>query len=72
MIVEVTGLNGEHGHDSGKANKAVGYKETPDGYTWHHHEDGKTMELVPKDLHDAIKHTGGASKLRHETSKGIK
>ncbi|KIE05775.1 hypothetical protein NF27_CY00110 [Candidatus Jidaibacter acanthamoeba] len=72
LIVEVTGLNGEHGHDSGKANKAVGYKETPDGYTWHHHEDGKTMELVPKDLHDAIKHTGGASKLRHETSKGIK
>ncbi|WP_152606827.1 HNH endonuclease [Candidatus Jidaibacter acanthamoebae] len=29
------------------------------------------IELVPFDLHDAIKHTGGASKLRHEPSKGV-
>lgn len=23
----------------------------PEGYTWHHHEDGKTMVLVEKDIH---------------------
>ena len=49
-IVEVTGLNGEYDHDFNEANKAAGYKETPDGYTWHHHEDGKTMELVPQKI----------------------
>ncbi|KIE05765.1 hypothetical protein NF27_CY00010 [Candidatus Jidaibacter acanthamoeba] len=58
--------------DLRKANEAAGFKKTPDNYTWHHHEDGKTMELVPKDLHNAIQHTGGASKLRHEPSKGAK
>jgi hypothetical protein len=37
----------------------------PDGYTWHHHhhhhhENGK-LQLIPKEIHDAVKHTGGAS-----------
>ena len=27
--------------------------------TWHHKEDGRTMQLVPEDLHDAVRHTGG-------------
>lgn len=34
------------------------------GYTWHHVEDGKTMMLVPTDLHQAVRHTGGAALLR--------
>ena len=34
------------------------------GYTWHHHQDGKTMQYVPTDLHSAIPHSGGASRLR--------
>ncbi|MDJ0708552.1 MAG: HNH endonuclease, partial [Leptolyngbyaceae cyanobacterium MO_188.B28] len=29
--------------------------------TWHHHQGGKTMLLVPTDLHGNIPHTGGAS-----------
>ena len=40
----------------------------PTGYTWHHVEDGKTMLLVPSDLHGAVRHTGGASLIR----KGIR
>jgi RHS repeat-associated protein len=36
----------------------------PDGYTWHHHEDGKTMQLLPTDVHDAAPHTGGFSKAK--------
>jgi len=36
----------------------------PLGYTWHHHQDRKTMLLVPTDLHDAVRHSGGASLLR--------
>ncbi len=37
-------------------------------YTWHHSEDGKYMELVPTDLHDAVKHEGGAAALRNGTT----
>lgn len=33
----------------------------PDGYTWHHHEDGKTMILVDKKIHKEFTHTGGVS-----------
>ncbi|WP_176668681.1 HNH endonuclease [Variovorax sp. SG517] len=30
-------------------------------YTWHHSQyDGK-LQLIPKDIHDAVKHTGGAA-----------
>ncbi|WP_236347725.1 HNH endonuclease, partial [Paenibacillus plantiphilus] len=35
--------------------------EPPDGYTWHHHEDGTTMILVEKDIHADFSHTGGVS-----------
>lgn len=37
--------------------------------TWHHHQDGITMQLVPKDLHNSIPHTGGAALLRYNQKK---
>lgn len=37
---------------------------TPDGYVWHHEPDG-SMSLVPKEIHDEITHTGGASGYRN-------
>jgi hypothetical protein len=43
------------------ANLAAGLEETPEGYTWHHVEDGTTMQLVPTDIHTATGHTGGFS-----------
>jgi hypothetical protein len=59
--VKVEGLDGIMSHDNPKANAAAGIpgKDPPDGYTWHHVEDGRTMELVPSDLHRAVQHTGG-------------
>lgn len=36
------------------------FKE-PKGWTWHHKEDGTTMELVPSDLHNNVPHSGGVS-----------
>jgi hypothetical protein len=30
-------------------------------YTWHHHENGKTMMLVEQGVHNKINHTGGAA-----------
>lgn len=28
-------------------------------FTWHHHEDTKTMQLVPSEIHQKISHRGG-------------
>ncbi|WP_369012136.1 HNH endonuclease [Erwinia pyrifoliae] len=43
--------------------KTVGYgkgeSKKPDDYTWHHHQDSGYMQLIPTDIHAAIKHTGG-------------
>ena len=41
-----------------------GTKSSTPGYTWHHLEDGKTLILIPSDLHEAYRHTGGASLIR--------
>ncbi|MDF1996394.1 T7SS effector LXG polymorphic toxin [Peribacillus frigoritolerans] len=35
----------------------------PLGYVWHHHQDGKTMILVDKDIHREFTHTGGVSTI---------
>ena len=32
---------------------------SPSEYVWHHHQDGKTMQLVPKNIHEKTGHTGG-------------
>jgi hypothetical protein len=34
------------------------------GYTWHHHQSGKTMILVLTDLHANVPHSGGACLAR--------
>jgi hypothetical protein len=47
--------------DFRRANEAAGLEKTPQGYTWHHNQDPGKMELVPTDLHDEVKHTGGYS-----------
>lgn len=39
----------------------------PEGTTWHHHEDCRTMLLVESSVHSEIRHTGGASHLRNGT-----
>jgi hypothetical protein len=32
---------------------------------WHHLQDGRTLILVPFNLHDFVKHTGGEAIVRH-------
>jgi hypothetical protein len=63
--VRVDGLQGNNSSDFDLADRAAGYTETPDGYTWHHHPDGCTMQLVPTELHNAWYHVGGASRIRN-------
>ncbi len=57
-------LTGDNYKDKKLVNESFGFSNTPDGYRWHHVEDGTTMQLVPEDLHDEFYHTGGASVLR--------
>lgn len=55
---------GNRTNDYSAANKALGLKKTPPGYTWHHLEDGKSMILVDKVIHGTkfgFPHTGGFS-----------
>lgn len=48
------------------ANKAAKLEETPRGWTWHHSEDDLgAMYLVPDDLHEVVKHSGGVAEYRH-------
>lgn len=35
-----------------------------EGFTWHHRENGVTMQMVPTELHASIPHMGGASLQR--------
>lgn len=62
--VQVNGMNGVYRHDASLANQAAGLKGTPDGYVWHHVQDGRTMQLIPQNIHNAFQHTGGASIIR--------
>lgn len=62
--LEIDGLVGHYSKDAGLANKAAGLKKTPDNYVWHHVEDGKTMQLIPKKIHK-LRHTGGAAVIRN-------
>ncbi|WP_239470114.1 HNH endonuclease [Archangium violaceum] len=63
-VVEVEvkiSFTGSRVRDFAAANKAAGFKETPKGMTWHHHQDGTTLQLVPTGIHARTGHTGGFS-----------
>jgi hypothetical protein len=38
------------------------------GLTPHHHQNGRTIQLIPSKLHGNIPHTGGASNLRKKNN----
>ena len=63
--VHVDGMTGDYTHDADLANQAIRTTSTPEDYVWHHVEDGKTMELVPRDLHRAASHSGGATAIKN-------
>lgn len=62
-------LTGNYSTDFDLANSAAGYATTPAGYTWHHHQDMQTMQLVPQDIHSVafggVAHGGGDSLLEN-------
>lgn len=51
--------------DEVRADKLAGYSASnprPSNYTWHHHQESGRMQLIPRDIHDYVKHTGGFAK----------
>ena len=63
--IEISDLTGIDNDDIAMANIIHhGIRDNIKGYTWHHLEDGKTLILIPTELHEAYKHTGGAALLR--------
>lgn len=63
-------LTGSYNRDAARAKIAAGFEDAdgiPDHLTWHHHQDGQTMLLVPKTLHGAVRHTGGRGTYKHAT-----
>jgi len=72
--VELDGLTGLNNgaDDIARANLAHhGTQTSIPGYTWHHLEDGKTLILVPTELHEAYRHTGGADLLREGLKEAL-
>ncbi|MBS1700417.1 MAG: HNH endonuclease [Armatimonadetes bacterium] len=56
---------GSRAGDFRAANKAAGFKNTPVGFTWHHHQDYARMQLVNKIIHQQTGHVGGMSIWGH-------
>ena len=50
--------------DSAAANKAANLSDTPERFIWHHHQDGRTMQLVPETIHQQTGHTGGVAIIK--------
>jgi hypothetical protein len=61
-------FSGNRPKDDVIANKKAGLSVKPRGYTWHHHQDGRTMQLVPRLLHDAVKHAGGVAIMKDRST----
>lgn len=60
-------FSGNYDKDFAAADKAAGITEKmrkEADYTWHHHQDGKTMQLIKKDVHKEFFHSGGMAGTR--------
>lgn len=65
--IDVAGINQT---DVKAANIAAGHAEwgrrAPAEWTWHHVEDARTMQLIPREINLTFNHLGGASKARNQ------
>jgi DNase/tRNase domain of colicin-like bacteriocin len=62
-------FSGKREKDNALADKVAGIteeKRQDEKYTWHHHQDGKTMQLIKRDVHKDFFHTGGMAGTHKE------
>jgi hypothetical protein len=62
--IEFTGNYRKDNNLADKAARITEEKRMTELYTWHHHQDGKTMQLIRTDVHKDFFHTGGMSGTR--------
>jgi RHS repeat-associated protein len=60
---------GNRAADFRAADKAAKFNVRPENHSWHHHQDGKTMQLVPTDIHQKTGHTGGFQGFFHVSGR---
>ena len=60
-IDDMTGKTSDFTQANNEMKKIDPNWKKPDDWTWHHKEDGVTMELVPREMHSktGIPHAGG-------------
>lgn len=66
-------MTGKYPKDFAAADKKAGINEAfrkKHKLTWHHHQNMGRMELIPKSLHDNVKHTGGSAVFRKKFGWG--
>jgi hypothetical protein len=57
------GFSGNRRQDEAECIRRTGLPPATD-WTWHHHQDGATMQRIPYDLHKAVRHAGGVAIVR--------
>lgn len=65
-------FSGSYDKDFNLADTAAGITRQmrkDEKYTWHHHQDGKTMQLIKLDVHKGFVHTGGMAHARKENEE---
>jgi hypothetical protein len=70
LEIKVDDLTGNYARDAAAANRALDLPATPAGYVWHHVEDAETLILIPRDIHNAVRHTGGSAIIREQARPG--
>jgi len=68
--VRVDGINGDMTNDVPLTMKKAGITTyDKKAMVWHHHQDGKTMMLIPRNVHSVknggVAHTGGRAVMQH-------
>jgi hypothetical protein len=62
--IELNGTSRDFDRANAKFREKYG-RDPPDDYTWHHHQDCKTLILVPTAINNNVPHTGGASNIKN-------
>jgi len=57
--------------DFALANKKIGLKKTPLGYTWHHIPASSQLILVDRYVHSKIGHTGGVATAQEKIASSL-
>ena len=75
-IVRIDGLTGDMDYDKALIKAKLNINNVDyDNMVWHHHQDGKTMMSVPKNVHSVrnggVHHTGGRAVITHNKNNPL-